>query len=199
MHRRCQRRLERTDASVDEISWRVGHVCALNSTQFGLGDTVQSLFFSPKEPTSNGLIWGAGPALLLPTGTENLLSGRKWGAGPTAVLLKQDGPWTYGFLGNHIWSFAGDDNRSSISNTFLQPFLAYTTKDAWTYTINTESTYDWKAEQWSVPINAVVSKLTKFGKQPVSLGLGVRYWADSPDSGPHGWGVRLVVTFLFPK
>jgi len=89
--------------------------------------------------------------------------------------------------------------RSSISNTFLQPFLAYTTKDAWTYTINTESTYDWKAEQWSVPINAVVSKLTKFGKQPVSLGLGVRYWADSPDSGPHGWGVRFVVTFLFPK
>ena len=45
----------------------------------------------------------------------------------------------------------------------------------------------------------MVSKLTKFGKQPVSLGLGVRYWADSPDSGPHGWGVRFVVTFLFPK
>src|SRR5262249_3860599 len=29
--------------------------------QTGLGDTVQSLFFSPKAPTRNGWIWGAGP------------------------------------------------------------------------------------------------------------------------------------------
>ena len=27
------------------------------------------------------------------------------------------------------------------------------------YTLNTESTYDWEASQWSVPINAVVSKV----------------------------------------
>jgi hypothetical protein len=39
----------------------------------------------------------------------------------------------------------------------------------------------------------------KLGEQRVQLGGGVRYWADSPDSGPHGWGYRLLVTFLFPK
>jgi len=33
---------------------------------FGLGDTTQSLFFSPKAPTAAGLIWGIGPAMLLP-------------------------------------------------------------------------------------------------------------------------------------
>jgi hypothetical protein len=38
----------------------------------------------------------------------------------------------------------------------------------------------------------------RFGKQPVSLGAGVRYWADSPEGGPHGWGGRAIVTFLFP-
>ena len=37
----------------------------------GLGDTTQSLFFSPKKPTSSGWIWGVGPALLLPTATED--------------------------------------------------------------------------------------------------------------------------------
>lgn len=36
----------------------------------GLGDTTQSLFFSPKQPTGGGLIWGLGPVLLLPTGTR---------------------------------------------------------------------------------------------------------------------------------
>jgi hypothetical protein len=34
-----------------------------------------------------------------------------------------------------------------------------------------------------VPVNANVSKLTRSGTQLVSLGGGVRYWADSLDSG----------------
>jgi hypothetical protein len=168
--------------------------------QFGLGDITQSLFFSPKAPSSfGGLIWGVGPAFLIPTATNDLLGTEKFGIGPTAVVLKQAGPWTIGILANHIWSVTGDDDRADISSTFLQPFISYTTKDAWTFTLNTESSYDWKSEQWSVPINAQVSKLVKFGEQPVSIGGGVRYWAESPDSGPEGFGARLTVTFLFPK
>jgi hypothetical protein len=174
-------------------------VSAGAGSQSGLGDIVQSVFFSPKAPTAGGWIWGAGPALLLPTGTDDLLSAKKWGLGPTAVLLKQDQGWTYGALANHIWSVAGDKGRPDISTTFLQPFLAYTTPTAWTYSVNTESTYDWENEQWSVPLNALVSKVTKIDSQLLSVGGGVRYWADGPDSGPHGWGLRLVVTFLFPK
>lgn len=49
------------------------------------------------------------------------------------------------------------------------------------------------------PINATVSNLVTVGHQPVSLGGGVRYWADSTDGGPHGFGARAIVTFLFPK
>ena len=97
-------------------------------------------------------------------------------------------------LANHIWSIAGSD----ISTTFLQPFLSYTTKDAWTYSINLESTYDWVGEVWSVPLNVSVSKLLKFGDQPVQIGAGLRYWLSSPDNGPEGFGGRLVVTLLFP-
>ena len=168
-------------------------------TQSGIGDIVQSVFFSPKAPTSGGWIWGAGPVFLLPTGTGDLLSANKWGAGPTAVLLKQESGWTYGALANHIWSFAGDSARADISTTFLQPFLSYTTPSAWTYAVNTESTYDWNNRQWTVPINLFVSKVTKIDNQLISLGGGVRYWADGPASGPHGWGLRLVATLLFPK
>jgi len=174
-------------------------VSAGAGSQSGLGDIVQSVFFSPKAPTAGGWIWGAGPALLLPTGTDDLLSAKKWGLGPTAVLLKQDQGWTYGALANHIWSVAGDSARPGISTTFLQPFLSYTTPTAWTYAVNTESTYDWENKQWSVPLNLAVSKVTKIDSQLISVGGGVRYWADGPDSGPHGWGLRLVVTFLFPK
>jgi hypothetical protein len=168
-------------------------------SQTGTGDVVQSLFFSPVKPTEGGWIWGAGPVFLLPTGSDDLLTADKWGAGPTAVALKQQGPWTYGMLTNHIWSFAGDDDRADISTTFLQPFVSYTTPTAWTYSLQTETTYDWENAQWAVPINAVVTKVTKIGDQLVSVGAGVRYWAESPESGPEGWGVRLTFTLLFPK
>ncbi len=62
--------------------------------QSGLGDILQSFFFSPAKPTSGGLIWGAGPVLLVPTATDDLLGGEKWGLGPTGVVLKQSGPFT---------------------------------------------------------------------------------------------------------
>jgi hypothetical protein len=166
--------------------------------QFGLGDTTQSFFFSPKAPGPGGIIWGIGPAILLPTGTDPLLGTEKWGAGPTAVALVQKSGWTVGILSNHIWSFAGESDRVDVNQTFLQPFIAYTTKDAWTYTLNSESTYDWVGEEWSVPINFLVSKLVKVGDQPVSIGAGVRYWAESPTTGAHDFGARAVVTFLFP-
>jgi len=168
-------------------------------SQTGIGDIVQSLFFSPKSPTTGGWIWGVGPVFLFPSGTDDLLTADKWGVGPTAVVLKQQGAWTYGMLANHIWSCAGDDDRNDVSSTFIQPFLSYTTPDAWTFSLNTESTYDWEAEEFTVPINGVVSKVIKIGDQLISVGGGGRYWADGPDSAAEGWGARLIVTFLFPK
>ena len=167
------------------------------SDQTGLGDIVQSFFFSPAK--TEPFIWGFGPVLLIPSATNDFLGTEKFGLGPTLVILKQSGHWTYGALWNHIWSVAGKDSRSDVNSTFLQPFLSHTTKTAWTFTVNTESTYDWTGEQWSVPINFQVAKLVRFGKQPVSFAAGPRYWADSPSGGPEGWGLRFAVTLLFPK
>lgn len=50
----------------------------------------------------------------------------------------------------------------------------------------------------AVPLNLTVSKVTLLGNQLLSVGAGARYWASSPEGGPHGWGGRLVVTLLFP-
>jgi hypothetical protein len=168
-------------------------------SQWGLGNTQQSLFLSPVKP-SHGIIWGVGPILYLHTATDDLLGPDKWGAGPTGVALMQEGPWTFGVLANQIWSFAGDAEETDINQSYVQPFLSYTTKDAWTFSLNTESTYDWITDEWSVPVNGSLSKLVKFGKQPVSFEGGIRYWAVSPeDAGPTGWGARFAVTFLFPE
>lgn len=168
-------------------------------SQFGLGDINLSLFFSPRKPTAGGLIWGAGPVLLLPTATDSLLGSDKWGAGPAGVALTARGPWTLGGLANHVWSYAGDKYRPEISNTFLQPFAAYTWSSALTLSVQSESTYNWKSEKWSVPLNVSLAKLTRWGKLPVSLQAGIGYWLTAPDTGPEGWRFRLQATFVLPK
>jgi len=167
-------------------------------SQFGLGDINLSLFLSPKKPSA-GITWGVGPVLLFPTATESLLGGKKWGAGPSAVALTISGPWTVGVLANHVWSYAGEGGRQDISSTFLQPFAAYTWPSAWTVSVQSESTYNWKASKWSVPVNAAVSKLVRWGKLPVSLQAGLGYWAESPETGPDGFRFRLQAAFVLPR
>jgi hypothetical protein len=164
----------------------------------GLGDIVATQYFSPQTPTA-GWIWGVGPAELLPTATEDVLGSKKWGLGPTAVALRQTGPWTIGFLGSHIWSVAGDNERADISYTSLQPFAFYVTKTYTTFAVLTETTYDWKDEQWSVPVIVMVAQMLKVGPQIFQVALGGKYWAEAPEDGPEGWGLRAQVTFVFPK
>jgi hypothetical protein len=163
----------------------------------GIGDVVQSFFFSPKEPTSSGWILGAGPVISIPTGSEEFTSDQ-WGIGPTAVALRQVNGWTYGGLANHVWGIDPPDDRDALNNTFLQPFVSYTTPDAWTFVLLTESSYNWNEEQWTVPIIGAVSKLVTVGGQPIRLQLGGRQYVEGPEGGPD-WGLRAAVTFLFPK
>ena len=166
-------------------------------SQSGIGDTTQSFFFSPKKPTADGWIWGVGPVLYLPTASQDLLGADKWGLGPTGVVLKQEHGWTYGALVNHIWS-TGGAGRATVNNTFMQPFLEYTNKSLTSFILQTETTYDWTRNQWSVPIHFLVSQFFKVGDQKMTFQVGARYWADSPDAGAHGWGARATLTLLFP-
>lgn len=165
-------------------------------SQFGLGDTLQSLFFSPKEATSSGVIWGLGPAALIPTGTDDLGS-RTWAIGPTGVVLKQSGQWTYGLLFNHLVDVGGSD-RVDINSTFIQPFLSRSLGQGRTVGVNLENTYDWENTQWTVPANVSYTKVSKIGSQLVSYQMGVRGYLETPRGGPD-WGLRFSLTLLYPK
>jgi hypothetical protein len=176
---------------------RKGAPASIGQSHAGLGDTTQSFFFSPKNPVG-GWILGAGPVGYYPTATTSYLGAGQWGAGPTIVALRQEHGFTYGILANQIWSFAGQQNRTEVNATFLQPFVCFTTKTYTTFTINTETTYDWQAEQATVPMNFEVQQLVKIGKLPVAFQAGYRYYINKPDGGPD-WGLRFTITFLFPK
>jgi len=173
------------------------NVTGPGESQSGLGDILQSLFFSPNK--SEPFIWGVGPAILVPTATNSFLGSKQLGLGPTVVVLKQQHGWTVGTLWNHVWRVAGSSERAKVNFDFIQPFLTYGTKTGWTYSVNTESTYDWTRESWSVPVHFTITKVVRFGKQPMSFAGAIRCWATSPTGGPEGCGLRIIVTALFPK
>jgi hypothetical protein len=88
--------------------------------------------------------------------------------------------------------------REDVNATFLQPFLAYALGHGTTISLNAETSYDWVANQWTVPINLGVSQVFKIGGQAMSFQVGGKRYAEAPEGGPE-WGIRMTLTLLFPK
>ena len=103
-------------------------------------------------------------------------------------------------LWNQIWSFAGNSDRSDVNQMFLQPFLAYNTRNKWTLTLQSESTANWEADEdrWTVPINVLVAKLSSFGPFPASYQFGFGVFAAHPETGP-SWKIRSAIVLLLPR
>jgi hypothetical protein len=164
----------------------------------GVSDILTSFFFSPN--TGSSFTWGAGPVISLPSTAEPTLGTEKWSAGPTIVALKQAGPWTVGALWNQLWSFSGNPSREDVNQMFVQPFFAYTTRKALTITLQSESVGNFNAddEQWTVPINLLVSKVASFGTFPASYQVGFGGYPVHPEAGP-SWKIRGAIVLLLPR
>jgi hypothetical protein len=173
------------------------NITGIGQKQNGLGDAVASAFISPKN--SQKLTWGVGPAFLLPTGTEEALTTKKLGVGPTAIALKQANGWTVGALINQIWSIAGDEARSEISQMFVQPFFVYNWKSGAGIGMNMEWTQNWKASTTTVWLNPTISAVTSIGNQKTQFAIGPRFNVAAADGLKADWGWRAVVVLLFPK
>ena len=168
------------------------------SAASGVSDILTSFFFVPN--TGSSFTWGIGPVMSLPSTTEPTLGTEKWSAGPTVVALKQAGPWTVGGLWNQVWSFSGNARREDVNQMFVQPFLAYTTAKALTITLQSESVgnFNADADQWTVPINLLFSKVATFGTFPASYQVGFGGYAVRPPTGP-SWKIRGAIVLLLPR
>lgn len=164
----------------------------------GLGDIQQSFFFAPTRPTANGIIYAVGPIFAYPTATDDRLGSEKFGLGPSAVILQQNKPWTYGIQANQVWSIAGTSQKPEFSTLLLNPFLSYATPTKTTFSLSSDTNYDWIGNQWTVALQTGVSQLVRIGSQPVSFGINGRYYAKGPEGGAD-WALRFTVSFIFAK
>lgn len=174
----------------EDVAW-------VGQNESGVGDVLQSFFFSPSQTPENGWIWGVGPAMSLPTASHDAFGIDSWAFGPTAVALKTKGAWTAGVLINHLWSTS--NGSSDFNGTYMEPWVSYVLPSNTTISISVESAYDWNADELGLPLNFIVDQLITLGDQPVSVGIAARYWAESYSGGPQDWGLRLQVTFIWPK
>jgi hypothetical protein len=106
---------------------------------------------------------------------------------------------TVGVLANHIWSVAGDDDRADVNNTFVEPFLTYTTPQGLSYTAFVDFNKDRESDQSSTSISLGATKVTRLGKQLISYGGFLKYWANETNTTPEGMSFRIQLTLLYPK
>jgi hypothetical protein len=169
------------------------------SREFGIGDITQSIFLSPCA--AGPVIWGAGPVIVFPSASADVLGSGKWSMGPTAVVLTQPAPWSLGLLAGNVWSFAGDADRDSINQLFLQPFVSYNLPDGWFLTTAPQVTANWRAaadNAWVVPVGGGGGKLFTIGPQPMNVMLQSFYNAERPRGAPD-WTLRFTLQLLFPR
>jgi hypothetical protein len=167
---------------------------------FGLGDTNFSLFWTPAKASS--LVWGVGPALVLPTASNpEVLGSEKWSAGPTGVIFYGVGKWTLGAVASNVWSFAGEDSRQDVNFFFGQWFANYNFGQGWALGTAPIITCNWEissGDQCTVPWGLQVSKVTHFGSRPVNLILGYYVNSKHPTDGAESQA-RIQVNFMFPQ
>jgi len=161
----------------------------------GLGDLELETFLSPVKPGPFGIVWGLGPASILPTATQKKLGGDVMTLGPSGVALWQRKGWTLGALATQSWRVAGPGDYNA---TYAQPFISHTFKTATTIAVDSESSYDWLSEDWTISFNNTYSQVFKIGKIPVQIGLALQYYAQSPVPGQQ-WGFRVNITPMFPE
>jgi hypothetical protein len=172
-----------------------------HTVPFGTGATTFTAFLSPSQPT-NGLLWGVGPVVQVPTTSDPSLGSNVWGAGASGVLVFMKGPWVAGALANNVWSMGGTTGRGGTRyNTFLvQPFVNYNIPGGWYVGSSPVITANWYAagnNAWTLPVGAQVGKVLKVGGVlPVNLLLGTYYNALRPQYGAD-WQLRTQATIIF--
>lgn len=175
-------------------------------TTTGLGDTVLMTLAGPNKLDGN--IFGVGLSQIFPTAAEDVLGQGKYQAGP-AFLWAHIAPtpgeglksFNYGLLAQHWWSYAGDDDRSSTSQSDIQYFINYRLTNTKMIGMSPNIRANWTedgGDRFSVPIGLGYTDLIKIGKLPVRFGVEAQYYLHQPDAAGADWNYRIVFAPIIP-
>jgi len=167
----------------------------------GLGDTTVSLFLTPAS--TGKIIWGFGPAILIPTATNDQLGFGKWGLGPTGAVLVLPDWGSAGVLIQNIWSIAGNSKRPPVNQFQLEPLFSYNLPRGWYLISEPTIVADWTqstSDRWLLPIGGGAGKSFNIGRQAIDSNL-TAYWNAVRPANQFSpkWQLSLQFAFIFSK
>jgi hypothetical protein len=112
-----------------------------------------------------------------------------------------NGPLANGIPANHVWSFAGDSSRPSVSQSTFEPVISYNFDSGWFLGFDSTITADWNApadKRWTIPLGLDVGKTFQVGKHSLSLQFGTYYNIERAE-GAAKWLLRFQITLVYPK
>lgn len=168
------------------------------SYDVGLGNTLINFFAAPAKPDGN-FVWGAGPAILLPTHTDSTLGSDRLGLGPSTVFYYAEDQWGAGLVLQNIWSMGGN-GRDEVNAFDAQYFLNYNLPKGWFLYSNASITADWlspSSDRWTIPVGGGIGKVFTIGKQSASAAIQSLYNAVRADDAPD-WALNFQFSLLFP-
>lgn len=167
----------------------------------GLGDSTTSFFVTPAR--TGTLIWGLGPAILLPSATNNQLGSGKWGLGPTVAVAVEPKWGSVEVLVQNIWSVGGSSKRSPVNQLQLEPTFSYDLPRDWYLISQPMFAADWTqpaTDRWLVPVGGGAGRSFHIGKQAIDSNITVYWNAVRPANQPSPrWQLSLQFILIFPK
>ncbi|MFC7338630.1 hypothetical protein ACFQY0_15650 [Haloferula chungangensis] len=145
--------------------------------------------------TESGFLARVGMSGSVPIGAEHL-SSETWALGPEFLVGYKNEHGLFGFFPSHLWDISGP---ATINRTTLQPLVVFLPGKAWAFGSSPIISYNWEAEEWTLPLQLFASKTVKFGEVPVRLGLEMNYFLDQPDGLGEEWMIAFNFTPVFPN
>lgn len=162
-------------------------------TESGFADMGLDLAFG--RTTKSGFLTAVGMVGGIPIGQDGL-SSDTWTLGPELFIGKISKKSVLGVFTNHQWDVSGPRETSL---TTIQPIATFLPGGGWAVGSAGSMTYNWEAEQWTIPLQMQISKTVKFGKLPVKLALEANYYIEKADALGQEWMIGFNITPVVPN
>jgi len=162
----------------------------------GIGDlTLMDLFVLPKV---GDMTFAAGPLLVIPTATDDLLGSGKWQAGAAGVVIA---PQDWGLLGGLLTyqhSFAGDDDRADVSLLTFEPIVNVNLSDGFYLRSSATWNFNLETDDYYVPVGLGIGKVIPLNdKVTMNAFVEPQYTVLSEGIGNPEWQIFAGVNFQF--
>lgn len=154
----------------------------------GLGDIAFDLAYAPAD-IEPGKLRAYGVFGSIPT-ASNDLGTDLWTLGPEVLVGRMSSKGVLGLLANHQWDFAGSGD-GDISITTFNILGVYLPGGGWNTGSSPAITYNWEAEQWTVPLQGSVGKTVVIGGRPWKFSFEANYYLEKPDAFGPDWQISF--------